>query len=638
MKRGIALLVMAAMGSLAAPAAGQAAPAGKLPDGVPRNGLVAFWTGDGHAKDSLGKHHGTAHGSATFTTGRHGKAKGAFGFNGKGGNAKIPDSAPLDTDEAFTLAAWINPSVYTDQHGNPMAIFAKWYQAERRGDYIFCVNHDGRLRLHVCAGPRVYELHYGRSVVPKNTWTHVAATFDRGTVKLHIKGRLDISRLSTKVRRLDPAEYKMDDLHIGALYNNANNFNGAIDEVGIWNRALSDVEIAGIAGPLAAANVTRLPLADRVETDDSTVLTGTIQNKKYALATMFGKMDLPATKVAGIARWRDPKATTRPTTQPTEPQVRVILADGQIVGGSLPGQKITLKTTQGSIATVPISSLVECGYRVTNTKPARPVPIGPAITLRDGQRLTISDAEAGGALQLRTDWGNVPVGGKSLLHVGPTDATGSRHRASFAGGSVLTGTLGKTLKVKLTLGLALTVDRSRFWQISGVAPPVDTGGATILLRNGDRLIGRFGPGTLRVRTKFGDMKIYARGIASMQVGPENPPRVTVRGWDGTNLAGSFVDAALAFEIGPIGPTVSVPPASILSAVNPMPEPPPEMLEKIAKLVAQLGAESYKDRQAAEEALVKMGKGIAGILKRSLKAESDPEIRLRLERITKAPGG
>ena len=637
MRRHTVLLLAAVVAATAAPAAGQAAPADKLPANVPRKGLVAFWTADGHARDSAGKHHGVLRNGVTFTPDRHGTAKGAFHFSDKKGVVNIPDSDALDTDDAFTLAAWINPKHYRgpkDKSGAYSSIIRKYWDS-RGGDYILWINSSGLPGLLIAnkaTGRHVSDYMYVNAAVPKNVWTHMAATFDRGLMKIYVNGRLKKTHTS-KLKHTWKDKYTHDGIAIGAYYTDYHyHFDGAIDEVGIWKRALSDVEMAAIAGPLAGVDVTRLALADRLETDDSTVLTGTIQNKKYTLATKFGKIDLPATKVVGIVRWRGPKATT----QPDDPQVRVILADGQIVGGSLPGQKISIKTSQGPIATVPIGSLVQCGYCVTNTKPARPVPIGPAITLRDGQRLTIS--EAGGALQLRTDWGSVPLPPKSLLHLGPTDATGSRHRASFAGGSVVTGTLPKTLKLTLALGLTLRVDRSRLWQISGVAGSVSTGGATILLRNGDRLVGRFGPGTLKVRTKFGDMKVYARGIASMQVGPEKPPRVTVRGWDGTNLAGSFVDAAIAFEIAPGGPTVNVPPSSILSAVNPSPSPPPEMLKKLEKRIAQLGAESYLDREKAQKDLIAMGKSIVPLLKKYLAETRDPEIRQRLQEIIKALGG
>ena len=105
MKRHVTLLLAAVVGAAVAPAAGQAAPADKLPANVPRKGLVAFWTADGHAKDSLGKHHGTFQGNVKYTTSRHGKANGAFLFDGKKGFVKIPDRAELDTDFAFTLSA-----------------------------------------------------------------------------------------------------------------------------------------------------------------------------------------------------------------------------------------------------------------------------------------------------------------------------------------------------------------------------------------------------------------------------------------------------------------------------------------------------------------------------------------------------
>ena len=52
MRRYIALLVMVVAG-----AASQSA--GDVPANVPKDGLVAFWSCDGHARDSAGKNHGT---------------------------------------------------------------------------------------------------------------------------------------------------------------------------------------------------------------------------------------------------------------------------------------------------------------------------------------------------------------------------------------------------------------------------------------------------------------------------------------------------------------------------------------------------------------------------------------------------
>ena len=53
--------------------------------------------------------------------------------------------------------------------------------------------------------------------------------------------------VSTKVKHTDLTEYAHDDIHIGGLWDDKYNFHGSIDDVGIWNRALSGVEIAQLA-------------------------------------------------------------------------------------------------------------------------------------------------------------------------------------------------------------------------------------------------------------------------------------------------------------------------------------------------------------------------------------------------------
>ena len=633
------LLVAAVSAAVTSKAAGQASPAGKRPAYLPRKGLVAFWSADGHAKDSLGKHHGTTHGSMTFTTGRRGKAKGAFGFNGKSGFVTIPDSAPLDTDDAFTLAAWINPSAYTDQHRNSLTIFAKWYHSETHGDYIFYVNPDGRLCLYVCAGPRVYKPHYGKSVVPKNTWTHVAATFDAGTIKLYINGRLDVTKVSTKVRRLDPAEYKTDDLHIGAHYNNANNFNGAIDDVGIWNRALSAEEIQSVfkmhsleqalrwAVP-GVPGVTRKADADRVVLKDDNILLGTIENKTYTVATFFGKLEIPAKDVVGLV------GADKRTALP-----RLILTDEQVVAGKLTGQSVQLTLPgTGSTLQVPVERIRELGYRISKEKPAAAVSPGAMVALRNGNRLAWTEMKH--KLQLVTSYATVdlPTGGIRTIDVG--GKTVRDRRVQLANGSTLTGTLlPNRLKLKLQLGPVAELHDAQVVGLTGPAKPaVPAGGATMVMRNGDRLLGRVTNKTLTIRTSVGDAKVRTTSISVVEFDPKKPDAITVRTWGGGVMTGRLVGPTVAFAIAPGGPTVKAKAAQIASITRSVAEPPPKVLKKIEKLVAQLGAESYVDREKAQKELIAMGKSIVPLLKKYLAETRDPEIRQRLEEIIKTLGG
>ncbi|UHO38091.1 T9SS type A sorting domain-containing protein [Chryseobacterium capnotolerans] len=71
-----------------------------------------------------------------------------------------------------------------------------------------------------------------------NTWYHVAATYDGSTMKLYINGTLDASKAQTGNVNSNGA------FNVGYLYNTSRNFNGKIDEVRVWKKALTQTEIS----------------------------------------------------------------------------------------------------------------------------------------------------------------------------------------------------------------------------------------------------------------------------------------------------------------------------------------------------------------------------------------------------------
>ena len=143
-----AVLVAATLAGAADPR-GRGAPAARpaSPSGL-RSGLVALWSGDGHAEDAAGTHHGAAV-NVSYTADRHDTRRGAFSFDGEKGLVTAPDTAGLDSDEAFTLSAWICPVSHTDSEGQEGTIVAKWLDTKQQGDYAMYLDRQGRLCLIV---------------------------------------------------------------------------------------------------------------------------------------------------------------------------------------------------------------------------------------------------------------------------------------------------------------------------------------------------------------------------------------------------------------------------------------------------------------------------------------------------------
>ena len=122
----------------------------------------------------------------------------------------------------------------------------------------------------------------------------------------------------------------------------------------------------------------------------------------------------------------------------------------------------------------------------------------------------------------------------------------------------------------------------------------------------------------------------------MKFSPEDLGRTIVGMWKGSILKGRLGQSQLGFAISP-RTVLNIHAGQFVSIECPLPIPPKAARVKVEKLVAQLGAESYEDRQNASEKLVKMGKIILPILKGHLQT-GDPEIRQRIEDVMEQLGG
>jgi hypothetical protein len=197
-------------------------------------GLVAaygFNEGAGsQALDATGSGHvGTITG-ATWTTA--GKAGGALTFNGTSSRVSIGDAADLDLTSGMTIEAWVRPTTLSGWR----TVIMK----ERPGGLAYTLYaHDQSPR------PAAYlntggadQTAPGTAALPLNTWSHLAATYDGTALRLYVNG-VQVGTRSVTGSLISTS----GGLSIGGNAPWGEYFAGQIDDVRVYNRALTPTEI-----------------------------------------------------------------------------------------------------------------------------------------------------------------------------------------------------------------------------------------------------------------------------------------------------------------------------------------------------------------------------------------------------------
>ena len=208
---------------------------------APPSGLVSWWTADNTASDLMTRNNATLSNGVAYDTG---EVQQAFSFDGVDDRADVGDSASLRLTASLSIEGWILLRAYpTTANTNIL-----WRGDDRGGldPYKLNIHTDGRLYFMVTDASNTTQV--VNAPVPVGQLVHVAATLDdaTGAMKLYENGTV-VAQIVTGIRPfrdLDP------NLHPGLFIGNANSsmnaFNGLIDELSLYNRALTAAEIQGI--------------------------------------------------------------------------------------------------------------------------------------------------------------------------------------------------------------------------------------------------------------------------------------------------------------------------------------------------------------------------------------------------------
>lgn len=215
---------------------------------APTEGLAGYWNFDENSGTVAGDFSGGAH-NGILTNGpvwSEGNSGAAITFDGTDDFVGMGDVLDMGTND-FTISAWVKTTSTTLGATRNGIVYKRTTSSAVNAGYRLSMPN-GTINFNIADGTNYRELTSGSGYNDGN-WHSVVAVADRGsTMKLYVDGNLIGSTEETNVGSVDSTT----NFAVGALNTGGavtyQQFNGSIDEVRIYNRALSQEEAVLIFG------------------------------------------------------------------------------------------------------------------------------------------------------------------------------------------------------------------------------------------------------------------------------------------------------------------------------------------------------------------------------------------------------
>lgn len=219
-------------------------PPGPPPCAATATGLVGWWSAENNAWDNVSGAVGTLYAGTDFSTGRVGMA---FSFPTSSAGVDLGDPEQLKFTNSFSLEAWVWVEALPEQGSGQILFRGNPWPCQAA--YSLSVQPSAAVRFQVGddSGATLCGVDLETPAIVLQQWTHVAAIFDAagGTMQVYLNGEL-AAQTNALVR--PPGDLSGGGVVIGnnSPGNIAEPLQGRIDELAVYDRALSALEIKAI--------------------------------------------------------------------------------------------------------------------------------------------------------------------------------------------------------------------------------------------------------------------------------------------------------------------------------------------------------------------------------------------------------
>ena len=330
----------------------------QVPSNVPTDGLVGWWPFNGNANDESGNgNHGTVIGEVPLTTDRNGNPNSAYSFLGSSSSyININQNASFSNfSDGFTLSAW---SLSSTGSSTGRVLSLGNTDANGLGFHISFFPNMGIILQNGLGGSSNSYGNWSNAVsnLQINSWNHVVLTanFASGNWSVYHNGNLVLSGTSNSTTLLN---FQSNTFNIGRKATSAfDPWNGKIDDIGIWNRALTPEEVTALYNGCEVAIVNH-PQSQTVSDGDNVQfsVTSSDPNATFQWQTniVTGFQNLSdAGQYSGVTT--NTLSIANVSDQNNNQQFRCVVQSGSCVDTS----QVALLQVCGNITTQPSNQLV----------------------------------------------------------------------------------------------------------------------------------------------------------------------------------------------------------------------------------------------------------------------------------------
>jgi hypothetical protein len=250
------------------------------------NGLVAYYPFDGNANDESGNgNHGTVHG-ATLTEDRFGNADSAYEFDGIQSRIKLMKNA-MDGLNSLSIGFWLK----TNDSGS-IKSFISGANSSQHNEFL--IIHDGPSVFTYLKGN---DAGIGHSIINDGIWHYLTITRSSSEIKLYIDGGYDSPlwyTAPTGTLTIDTSGLWLggDQDCVGGCWESSQQYDGVLDDIRIYNRALTECEIKSLYTGEDECNENELDhfLCYKVKPS------GNFKKRKVLVHDQFGTMEMQVIK------------------------------------------------------------------------------------------------------------------------------------------------------------------------------------------------------------------------------------------------------------------------------------------------------------------------------------------------------